>query len=302
MWRVASKWEGHNPNQKALQEVDSAIKAARLIHPSAIAESGQGSAVVAESSSGLTFHVSGVLSDEGPPTCTCPAGMRGTVCEHVVKMLLLTGAKEHQLMRFLGMLMGSRLGGWRALHAAMRAAQEQPCAAASSNVAGAADQEELDPPVPPVSTGGSAGGRKNHSRLDAGVVGGLPAMAPGFSAIQWVTGAELQASCAAAAGRLQSLGEGAAAGGFSDFQKQQFQYAVQTLNSALDSVASRDVLLDRTLQQAVLTPNPDALWGMKRGACDGRHGCNPQEEGDARTAAPGEHQLRGACHLNKGCA
>ena len=71
----------------------------------------QGSGFIAHQlSNGVAHTLSAVWAGGGPPACTCLAGQRGTGCEPVAKVFLLTGATEKQLMQYLGMQMGSRHG------------------------------------------------------------------------------------------------------------------------------------------------------------------------------------------------
>ena len=73
-------------------------------------------------------------------------GLMGAICNHLAKVLLLKDATEAQLIQFLGVLWGSKRGGWQALFAAM-AGQGQPGAAMGSGGMGAVDvfEQQLPP-------------------------------------------------------------------------------------------------------------------------------------------------------------
>ena len=139
--RQAAKLEGDTRNVRAYEAVNGAILSANLIVDATVIRRSSGTAMVpSQTVIGVSYTVSGVLAGQGEPTCTCPAGQKGTICQHLVKVLRLSGATEAQLILYLGIYKGSKLGGYQALYAAMAAEQGRSGAAESAGAVGAAEQ------------------------------------------------------------------------------------------------------------------------------------------------------------------
>ena len=124
IWRHAAKVEGITPNTWAAKGIACALEHNRCLQ--AVLVDISTATVASQLANGFAHTARGVLADDGPPTCSCCAGLKGLMCEHVAKVLLLSDATEEQLMQDLGLQLGSKHGGWKALCTAMQASNEQP--------------------------------------------------------------------------------------------------------------------------------------------------------------------------------
>ena len=99
-----------------------------------------GNAVISSPNEALGYQVVGALTAR--PQCSCPAGLQGGFCKHLVKVLLLLGKTENQVIRAWGSLRGSQAGvkmiaKWAAAPPADGAAVATAAAATAPPAAGA---------------------------------------------------------------------------------------------------------------------------------------------------------------------
>ena len=163
IWRYAAKVEGITPNTWAAKGMALALGSARSLQAATVDTHGQGTAIVtSQLGKGAAHTVSGVLAIGGLLTCSCRAGQRGLMCEHVAKVVLLSDDTEEQLQLHLGLRLGSKHGGWKALCTAMQAGYEQHMAAAAGDRGSAG---ELYEEVPRPGASGTATGPLPYCKM-----------------------------------------------------------------------------------------------------------------------------------------
>lgn len=133
-------------NLRAYHATSAAILKSKECPDSDVRISGSSAAVPSRSTQGVFYTVTLVEGADKPPRCSCQAIGQ---CWHQVKVLMLKGATEANLLQLIGERFGTPAGGYAALWQAMQQQQqlvkEQHAAAAVGSSAEAA-REDIDIP------------------------------------------------------------------------------------------------------------------------------------------------------------
>ena len=109
-------------NRRAYHATSAAILKAKECADSAVSISGSHAQVPSRSVHGTVHSVTVIEGADEPPTCSCQAIGQ---CWHQVKVLMLRGATEGQLLQFIGERYGTAAGGYAALWQAMMQRQQE---------------------------------------------------------------------------------------------------------------------------------------------------------------------------------
>ena len=94
---------GLQRNKTAYDAVNNAILAAKAVPDSAVTRIGIGCAFVSsKSTAGQRYSITGAAAGYEMPTCDCISGKLGKLYWHKVKLLMVLGASEAQLLDTLG--------------------------------------------------------------------------------------------------------------------------------------------------------------------------------------------------------
>ena len=171
------KCAGHQRNDSAYKSMTTAIQTAKSQPDSAVSETGVGCAFVTSSSRpAVKYSITGAAEGHGQPKCSCPAGMLGKQCWHTIKLLMVRGAKEHQLLDCLGWYLGSKWGGYDTLYRQMAAAVGPAAedAKAQDAAAGAATADAVVATAEEAAEGGAASAEEQEGAACAGEAAGRP--------------------------------------------------------------------------------------------------------------------------------
>ena len=136
---------GFQTNSKAEQAVTNSLQAAAAIEDASVTISNAvtGSADVSSPNNAAGYMIIGALTAQ--PCCSWPAGLKGTFCKHLCKVVLMLGKPKLEVLKAWGTLRGTKAGdaiiaSWAMPEAAVDAAS----AAASSTALVAAQQRSVD--------------------------------------------------------------------------------------------------------------------------------------------------------------
>lgn len=197
------KRQGYVRNKKAEGAVRASIMAAREIDSArvVIIDRAIGSADVSSPSHGPGYMVANALSAH--PMCSCPCGVGGATCKHIVKVLRVLGKSEPDIFEAWGSLRGSDFGdkliaGWLAAAASPAAEPGGTKLAAGGEQAGSyasvpqRRREAAQRQLVGTGTGSSAAGRTAESyeaSIDA-TFERIKARLKGQSVSQWEAAAD----------------------------------------------------------------------------------------------------------------
>ena len=108
------KRKGFVPNIKAEAAVEASIKASREVAEERVLMQRESSqpvtdrAAVSSPNWAPGYVVTGALTAQ--PRCSCPAGMKGSICKHMVKVMLMLGKTEREVLKVWGTLRGTAPG------------------------------------------------------------------------------------------------------------------------------------------------------------------------------------------------
>lgn len=266
---------GLQRNKKAYDAVNAAILTAKSMPDSVVVRTGIGCAFVSSRTTpGQRYSVTGAAAGHEVPTCDCIAGKLGRMCWHKMKVLMVTGATEGQLLDLLGTYMGSAFGGFSVLYeqmataetvAAVEAEEAAEKAEESEEEAGTAadgEQHEQREAHAPADDGAAASCEALDAAAEASAAGlcAAPPDAVGVAATSlrqkaadnYATESQLDEAFAAVRHELQGL-TGHAAGE----ARQHVLHAMHKVLNTVRQIASRKAL-EQAVADAMILPNPEA--------------------------------------------
>ena len=206
---------GYVRNTKAIAAVTATIEAARSVEWARVTlvDSATGSADVSSPTFAPGYMVTDALTAN--PMCSCPCGVRGAICKHIVTVLRVLGKKETHILKAWGTLRGTNAGdklvaGWTA--AATPAAggggtgqgggaEQAGGAAIVPRRPGGGNQRQLAVTAGAGSTAAGLTTEANAARIEASY-GRIMASLQGQPASQWEAAADSMAAAESRVGVL----------------------------------------------------------------------------------------------------